>query len=36
MDRLRGSIAIAALIAGVAATIAWVGLLGWTAWHLMA
>ncbi len=36
MDKLRSFVAIAVLIAAVVTTIAWVGFLGWAAWHLLA
>lgn len=36
MDRFRGFVAITIVIAAVVTTIAWIGFLGWAAWHLLA
>lgn len=36
MDNFRGFVAIATVIAALVTTIAWVGFLGWAAWHLFA
>jgi hypothetical protein len=36
MDKFRGLVAIAAVIIALATTIAWIGFLGWAAWHLLA
>jgi len=36
MNRVRGFVATTIVIAAVVTTIAWIGFLGWAAWHLLA